>query len=178
MRIWSCKLKFAFIITASLNLGCGKKANNIDNNVINQQPVTNVEVVKLVAEFTTNDENINDLFTFKEKVNVYIPKSIQVLKGNAGNQQAIIYFNSEGDENYFYCVYQGGASTITPSSPEEISKGKKYNFVDCYNETGLLGYIPNDKIYLEKNNHLELELLGADPRTNNQTVAEIEYEIF
>jgi hypothetical protein len=107
---------------------------------------------------------------------VRIPASLNVKDGNAGDGQALIYFNSNTESDYdFYCKYIGGASSTSPTDEGEIAKGLKYNFDECYtqdNDQGQIGFNPGDAVTQYNNSSVVFRVESADP-TENTTVEAI-----
>lgn len=170
---------------ALLYVGCGKEVTNnrapaSEDFTGNQGLQTNtVKLKALIPQGSTN--SVTSSVKFSKALEVFIPRSIDVSSGNAANQTAHIYFDANSIDDYtFYCKYIGSATTTTPNSPDEISKGLKYDFHDCYSlsgDNGQINYKPGDKITHYPESSVILELNGSDLRFNTEasTILELKW---
>jgi len=166
-----------------LTTSCGKTLENTqaadDDRYI--ASVTS-EVIKLSATLTPAGLSDAEIYDFDDYAEIKIPGQLKVLNGNAGNQEAKIYFNVDDNRHDFYCVYVGGASTASPTDSEEIEKGLFYSLDDCYadvdddNIDDALGMKAGDGADQDVGNSIILEIDGADPRYSTQIEGEFELE--
>lgn len=163
-----------------LMVGCGKKVKNqVEEQDIRRDTLTANSIIledtlgKLASKTTGKS-----IYTFTQDSSVRIPASITVEAGNAGNNYAVIYFNSKSQSEFdFYCKYKGGATTSSPATETDFTNGLYYHFETCYtqeNDIGEVGYYPGYEVINFSDNSLILDLLSADPRYNTQVAAEIE----
>jgi hypothetical protein len=173
-------VKSSVILSTFLQVGCGKgvinRAPASDNN--SEVRAITADSFKLSASLDTSGTNFDSSKSFAKDLELRIPESLKVTEGNAGDGSAIVYFNSNGDTEYdFYCKYIGGASSQTPTDEEEIIKGLRYNFHDCYtqdNDQGQIGFNPGEAITQYNFSSVVFRVQSADPTENTTVEADIE----
>jgi hypothetical protein len=171
-------VKSSVILSTFLQVGCGKavinKAPASDNNSAIQ--FITADSFKLSVNIDESGTSSDSSKSFEKDLEVRIPASLNVKEGNAGDGKALIYFNSNTESDYdFYCKYIGGASSETPTEEDEIVKGLKYNFDECYtqdNDQGQIGFNPGDAVTQYNNSSVVFRVESADP-TENTTVEAI-----
>jgi hypothetical protein len=171
-----------FIISiAFMQVGCGKKVTNDRSPAsddVSDSRAARSETFKFQASIQSDGTSQAAYKKFAQDLEARIPESINVKAGNAGNHSAVIYFNAISMTEFdFYCKYAGGASTSSPTEAEDIQKGLKYNFQDCYKNLGdqdQINYEPGEPITQFNDSALILELNGADSRYNTSAEADLE----
>jgi hypothetical protein len=165
-----------------LNTGCGKKVQNSSTNDDVQRRTLGSNIFNLKATLENSGYSIPGNFRFDNNGLVRIPEQLKVLKGNAGNRLARIYFNVREGLHEFYCNYKGGASGPTPNDPKEIKKGLSYNLLNCFqdvNNDGIpeeLNYYAGFEAPQDMDNFVRLEVLSSDPRYTTEIQAQFEVE--
>lgn len=168
---------FYFSIYCFLLIGCGKKVESTPTNEDIQRAGLNTSIVKLESKIFTTGDIIKRKYDFETDSEVRIPDVIKVTEGNAGNNQARIYFNQDSSSFGFYCNYLGGASSASPINPDDFENGKMYYFDRCYTIEGDLGeinYYPGYESIQYEGKSVEFQILSADPRFDTSAEAEIE----
>lgn len=79
--------------------------------------------------------NYDNVYTVQtnEILKVYVPESLEVISGNAGNYYTLLSLDD------ITCFYKGGSDFSYPmqmSSPSEVEKGQKYNLKYCKDNSG------------------------------------------
>lgn len=171
---------FYLSIYCMLFIGCGKEIEQANDQQDVQRSNIESQIVKLNAKLYS-DGNAEDVqYDFDTDSEVRIPESLQVTKGNAGNNIARIYFNVDESGNFeFYCNYIGGASNASPNSPQDITSGHYYHFDSCYMEENYqqqVYYTPGYESIQFKSKSVVFKLISADPRFDTQVTAEFEIE--
>lgn len=176
------------------NFSCGKKVENTVTEQDVRRPTLNTSFLELVASYSASSSQLSSKISSKKLSQdksfsaiieadafIRIPEYLQVTQGNAGNQFARVYFELPGSY-LFYCSYQGGASSTSPSTEEEIQRGLYYQLDDCYEdvnndgEAEALGYYPGYEAAIDKSSQVTLEILGADPRFQSKVKAQLEVD--
>jgi hypothetical protein len=168
------------ILSTFLQVGCGKK---VTNRAPASDNITDIrgggtETFKLNAKFSPGSNSEPSYKRFAKDLEVRIPASIDVKSGNAGNNTAILYFNAISLTEFdFYCKYIGGASVSSPVIEEDIQKGLKYKFHDCYANSGdqnQINYEAGEPITQFDDSSLILEIEGSDSRFEMEAEADLE----
>ncbi|MBL7664562.1 MAG: hypothetical protein JNM93_05470 [Bacteriovoracaceae bacterium] len=134
-------------------------------------------ITLIAKKFLNYNTTSNGVYAFKGDARVSIPEFVRVKKGNAGNQKAYLYFNHENNVFQFYCLYNGGASSQFPDTPEEIEKGTYYNFYACYDvDSQDIGVQPGEKIIQESFYNIMLKLDGSDTRYDTEAFTDLDLD--
>lgn len=181
---------FFSMICSVLLIGCGKKVNVIEEDSTRQDQYllpgsVFIEAEKLKEIYGQNEvpvpselQHIDGEYIFPKLAKVYLPESIHITSGNAGNHYAYVFINEYENAYDYYCVYKGGSNTSQPgaNTTNEIN-GLKYNFEDCYDDNGnSLGLEPGDRAWIEKDKSIEVHLEGADPRYDTKAITAIDVD--
>jgi hypothetical protein len=179
-RCYHLKL-FYFSLSCFLVCGCGKKIQGGEQATQEvSRPTLSTKLIKLHAKLFKNGQAQDEQYTFESDSEVAIPEVIKVKAGNAGDQVARLYFNVDQlGEFRFYCNYIGGASTQSPTTPEDIENGKMYYFDTCFIDEGNnreINYYPGNEPTIYKNHSILFRVMSADPRFDTEAVSELEID--
>lgn len=116
-------------------VGCGRD--------ISRGPKTAVELVASKSYTPVAFANANHKVTKLSIVTV--PKQIDVITGNAGNNSATLIVGLIG------CVYKGGSPVSHPVTPEDVQAGMAYTLQYCTQTSPEIAVNPDQFITLQVN---------------------------
>lgn len=164
-----------------LTTGCGKKIQNAQSDSEKTKEPLYTHSYSLKAKLFKNGDSIIDGKILDTNALVKIPANLEVIEGNAGNQEAKIHFELAGASELF-CVYKGGSKDRNPITNDDIKKGLTYKFQACFEdidndgEPEEINYQPGQEIPFDVGTEVILEVVGADDREDNLTQADIDVE--
>lgn len=159
LQSFPAAISLAVLLFAS---SCGKSQElSIDDTTTSELNAACSATLRLKATRTYeggplgNGESFSDGRSLRG-IPVELPRTLPVVVGNAGNQDArLTYLSTEpGAFGTVTCRYRGGASQPNPTTPEDRARGQQYEFVSCSD-----GSLPGNVFRMAT---ISLEIDGGD----------------